>query len=360
MNSKKRLAVIGIRGFPGVQGGVESHCEQLIPLLADSFDITVYRRTPYLTDKSDASYPGIKFVDLGSTRIGGFEAVWHTFRSILHIATHRVDAVNIHNIGPGLFAPMLRMLGIKVVLTYHSPNYEHDKWSLPAKLLLRLAEAISLRASNHVIFVSPVQRAKYPYWVQRKSSAIPNGITPIGTCYDEDFLKSFSLKKNNFILAVGRLTPEKGFDTLVKAVQLTDAVDSLVIAGASDHGDEYQRYLKSLDAHNKVTFTGYTTGRDLAQLYTHARLYCLSSHNEGFPMVLLEAMSHSLPIVATDIPAAHIIELPNPNYCSDTDPQSMAQAIETVMSGDDRALYDLTPYDWTDIARRTAAIYNKL
>lgn len=356
------IAVIGIRGFPGVQGGVESHCEQLIPRIARHIPCRVFRRKPYLTDNSDVTIPGITFTDLASTRIGGFESVWHTFSSAVRLIFSRPDVVNIHNIGPGLFTPMLRMAGIKVVLTYHSPNYEHAKWNSIAKFLLRMSEKLSLGFANHIIFVSPIQRQRYPEKILRKSSAIPNGITPIGSSQSTSFLKKHSIKPGGYILAVGRLTPEKGFDTLIKAVNLLpdDSDYQLVIAGSADHNPTYLDYLKSLDVKHRVIFTGYTFGEDLAQIYTHATLYVLSSHNEGFPMVLLEAMSHDLPIVATDIPATHIIPLPEQNYCSDTDPEDMAKAIRRVLATSDFPAYDLSPYDWDNIADETLEVYRRL
>lgn len=361
---QKRLAVIGIRGFPGVQGGVESHCEQLIPRLADKWGckVRVYRRRPYLTDRSaDSATAGIEFRDLPSTRVKGFETVWHTFLCCLHLLVHRVDVVNIHNIGPGMFTPLLRLMGFKVVLTYHSPNYEHDKWGRASKILLRICEKISLRCANRVIFVSPRQREKYSAKVQRRSEAIPNGITPIGSDKGTDFLERHGIRKGRYVLAVGRLTPEKGFEYLIEACGCSEAVEQLVIAGSSDHNPRYLDDLKRLDTAGKTVFTGFTTGRDLAQLYTHARLYALSSLNEGFPMVLLEAMSHRLPVVCSDLPATHIIELPATHYARRGDAAALQEAIERMLSTEqEHTNYDLSRYDWDDIAQRTADVYGEL
>lgn len=362
-NGRKKLAVIGIRGFPGVQGGVESHCLQLIPRLAEKYDCTVYRRKPYLTEAS--SMPdaprGLRFVDLPSTRISGFESVWHTFISCLHLMLHRVDVVNIHNIGPGMFAPLIRLMGMKVVLTYHSPNYEHAKWGRVSRMILRLSEKIALGCSNRIIFVSPLQRAKYSGKVLAKSSAIANGINPFTPGTSTAFLEKHGLTPGKYILAVGRLTPEKGFDTLIQAVNEASHDDiKLAIAGAADHNPAYLDKLKSLDTKGRTVFTGYTTGDDLTQLYTNAALYVLSSHNEGFPMVLLEAMSHGLRIVSTDIPAAHIIELPPENYCRHDSPADMADAIDRVLDAGSTPVYDLSAYDWDRIARQTADVYDSL
>ena len=105
----KTVAVIGTRGFPGIQGGVEVHSYFLYTHMRDT-RVRVYRRRAYLTEQSRQSFPDIEYVDLPSTRIKGFEAVWHTLLSVLHIAFHRPDVVHIHNIGPGMFAPLLRLI----------------------------------------------------------------------------------------------------------------------------------------------------------------------------------------------------------------------------------------------------------
>ena len=104
-----------------MQGGVEMHCENIYPFFSADVRLRVYRRKPYLTQYSNKDYPNIEFVDLPSTRIKGFEAVFHTFLCVMHILFHRKpQAVHVHNIGPGMFTPLLRLMGLKVVMTYHS------------------------------------------------------------------------------------------------------------------------------------------------------------------------------------------------------------------------------------------------
>lgn len=358
MKRKKRIAVIGIRGFPFVQGGVESHCRQLIPRLTANYDFRVYRRKPYLTQKSSVEIEGVDFVDLRSSRIKGVEAVVHTLLCVAHLIFNRVDCVNVHNIGPGFFIPLLRLLGYPVVLTYHSANYEHSKWGPVSRRLLRLAERIALSCASYVIFVSPLQRARYSQRVLNKSVAIPNGITAQPKPASVRFLTELGCRPGKYILAVGRLTQEKGFETLIEAVQGMAEVEHLVIAGDSDHDPMAKVRLKALDREGKLLLPGYTTGWKLAELYANASLYVLSSFAEGFPIVLLEAMSFGLPIVASDIPASHIISLPEERYAVPGDADSFRTAIRrALISGPSRMEYDLREYDWDVICRRTAEVY---
>ena len=138
-----KICVTGTRGFPFIEGGVEKHCEALYPYVAQTSDVVVFRRKPYVT--GDGDHANIHFIDLPSTKIKGFEAVWHTFLSVLRMIAIHPDVAHFHNIGPGLFIPLIKLASIPVVLTYHSPNYEHKKWGFFARKLLRFCESISLK-----------------------------------------------------------------------------------------------------------------------------------------------------------------------------------------------------------------------
>lgn len=348
--------VIGLRGFPGIQGGVERHCESLYPRMRCNF--RVFRRKSYLNEASSASYPNIEYADLGSTRIAGFETVWHTFRSVLRSILRRPDLVHVHNIGPGLFIPLLKLFGLKVVLTYHSPNYEHAKWGRFARAVLRTGENFSLRWADRIIFVNNAQMKKFSSKVQKKSVRIANGFEPQTPSDKRDFVDSLGLKDVPYLLAVGRLTPEKGFEYLVEAVNKCEAVPALVIAGGSDHGDAYLNKLKALDKKNKVHFAGNLNGEPLRQLYSHAAMFALSSVNEGFPLVVLEAMNYRLPLVASRIPATDIPQIADTRKFSPGDPADMVRILNTTFGkGDARIDYDLSAYDWDRIARLTEDVY---
>ena len=57
-----RIAVTGTRGFPGVQGGVESHCEQIYTQLVKlGCDVVVFAREPYVGPQA-MTYNGIKII----------------------------------------------------------------------------------------------------------------------------------------------------------------------------------------------------------------------------------------------------------------------------------------------------------
>lgn len=360
MSRNDEIAVIGIRGLPNVQGGVEKHCEALYPRIKD-MRFRVYRRNPYISDRAEGKFPNIKFSDLPSGKTAGLEAVVHTLLASVSCAVRRPALVHVHNIGPGLFIPLLRLFGLKTVMTYHSSNYEHAKWSAPARALLRMAEWLSMRFSNKVIFVNKRMYDKLSLRYPGKSVFLPNGVNRATPSTATDYVESLGVKPGEYLLAVGRLTPEKGFEYLIDAVNALDRDVRLVIAGGSDNADTYHRMLQSRDVKGRVIFTGNLQGEPLRQLYSHARAYVLSSVNEGFPLVLLEAMQMRLPVIASDIPATRLPGVTR--FFRSADSADLSRVLEEYLSASapgERVDYDMTPYDWDVIARQTEAVYRSL
>jgi glycosyltransferase involved in cell wall biosynthesis len=108
--------------------------------------------------------------------------------------------------------------------------------------------------------------------------------------------------QRKLIGAVGRLSPEKGFDVLVRAVaQLAkdqSEVD-LAIVGDGDDQARLEGLIASLGLHDRVRLLGYRS--DTLQLYQAFDVFALSSYREGLPNVVLEAMALETPVVATAV-----------------------------------------------------------
>ena len=355
-----RIFVLGTRGIPDIQGGVEQHCENLYPLIAsEEYQITIFRRTPFITNKN-AIYRNIRFIDLPSTRIPGFEAFFHSFLSSVKCVLERPDIVHIHNIGPGFFVPFLKLTGLRVIMTYHSPNYEHTKWSFFTRGFLRFSEFLSLRFSDKIIFVSPYQKDKLGN--KRDFIHINNGVKIYPPNSEDGYIRSLGLQKQNYILAVGRFVEEKGFDLLINAYTRSKLNDlKLVIAGDADHETSYSVRLKELAKSGNVVLTGFVRGEKLQQLFNNARLFVLSSHNEGLPLSLLEAMSYHLPVLASNIPANLQIRLKDDSYFVSGDVESLSGKLESELQNDFvRVDYDMTPYNWPHVAMQTKAVYDEV
>jgi len=301
-----RIAVLGTRGFPGVQGGVEKHCQELYPrLAAKGLEITVFGRKGYLSPHA-YGYRSVKIIPLWSVQRKHLEAISHTVWGLMQIALAKppFNLVHIHTIGPGLVTPIARLLGVKTIVTTQGPDYERRKWGRVAKMALRLGEALSARYAHAIISVSRTIQTFLEEKYGRKSIYIPNGVAVPPKCPPGPTLARFGLIPRRYILAVGRFVPEKGFHDLLQAFKDLPLDLKLVIAGGADHEDRYSRVLKSQAAKDpRVVLTGVITGLELTEIYSNARLFVLPSYHEGLPLALLEALSYGLPAVVSAIPA---------------------------------------------------------
>ena len=358
------IYVFGTRGFPNIQGGVESHCEKLYSSMPKDINITIFRRKAYLKNgtKSINNHSNIKFIDLPSTKIKGFEAFFHSFISTLLCILKRPDIVHIHNIGPGIFTPILRLFKIKVVLTYHSSNYEHNKWNNFAKKVLKLGEFLSLKFSNHIIFVNKDKLNQFPYEIRNKATFIPNGIQRLLPAESSEIIHSLGLSKFKYILSVGRITEEKGFDYLIDAYIESNIQYPLVIAGGIDHNSKYANILLEKAKHfPNIIFTGFTQGETLRQLYTFAKVFVLASYNEGYPIVLLEAINYGKNILASDISANRQIPLSEKCYFKVGNKEALKEKLkEEINNPIANTYYNIPILTWEEVANQVVSIYNNL
>ena len=149
-----KIAVLGTRGFPNVQGGVEVHCENLYSRLAkNACEVVVFIRRPYVDTGCD-NYEVVKLVPLFCPKNKFLEAFLHTLCGVFVAKKNHPDILHIHAIGPSLFVPLARLLGMKVVMTNHGPDYKRKKWGRLAKIVLALGENLGARYANSVICIS--------------------------------------------------------------------------------------------------------------------------------------------------------------------------------------------------------------
>ena len=364
-----RIAVAGTRGFPGLQGGVENHCEQLYTRLArEGWDITVFTRTPY-AGRDPQRYKGVSLVPVGCPKNKYLEAIVHVFLCILKARTLRHDILHLHAIGPSFFAPMALLLGMKVVVTHHGPDYQRKKWPSFARLFLRLCERIGMRFADEVIAITPTIMDEIRRKSGRHAVVIPNGVIVPKPAETDEVLERFELQKGRYVLAVGRLVPEKGFHDLIDAYAGGRFGDwKLVIVGSADHEDRYSLDLQEqANRHPGVILTGFLSGQPLHEIYSHAGLFILPSYHEGLSIVLLEAMSYGISCLASDIPANRNVELEEDRFFPAGDVQALTTKIRDYLH---RPFEDpqrkaqieriAGRYDWDTIARQTGQVYRRL
>lgn len=355
-----KVVVIGTRGIPDILGGVETHCEELFPRIAQKgIDITIIRRKSYVHD-SLTGYKGVDLIDIETPKKKSFEAIIHTFKAILKAKSLHADIVHIHAIGPALLTPLARLLGMKVVFTHHGPDYDRDKWGKAAKTMLKTGELMGCLFANEVIVISEVINdilvRKYG---RRNCHLIYNGVPTPSKIASTDYLRKLGIGPYKYIFAMGRFVPEKNFHQLIHAfAALRQQQYKLVLAGDTDFEDDYSRQLKALAKENGVVLTGFIKGEKLYELLTYAHCFVLPSSHEGLPIALLEAMSYDLPVIVSDIPANLEVGLTYDCYFQTGNERQLREKLQKNLEQDlCPVCYSMDEYNWDRIAEQVASVY---
>jgi glycosyltransferase involved in cell wall biosynthesis len=108
----------------------------------------------------------------------------------------------------------------------------------------------------------------------------------------------------------------KGFDILIKAFALFARQNKewrLNIVGDGPEKENLQKLINDNKLSDRVTIYSFT--KDIQKFYSSASVFVLSSRWEGFPLVIMEALAHGLPIIASDIPVCREF-LRNIDFCT--------------------------------------------
>lgn len=142
------------------------------------------------------------------------------------------------------------------------------------------------------------------------------------------------------LVGVGRLTPQKGYRTLIEAMPgiLNNAPGArLILVGEGPQRDELEALCREKQVAEQVTFAGQRD--DVPQLLAMADLFVFPSLYEGLPGAVIEAMLAGLPIVATGIPQVRelIDDGKTGRLVAPSNPQQLAAAVADLLSSPARA-----------------------
>ncbi len=188
------------------------------------------------------------------------------------------------------------------------------------------------RCAALVVLTDEIAEGMRPIVGGRPVVVVPNGIAPATVAAAQG--------RSRTVLGVGRLENAKGFDRLVEAFAVVAGRSpnwTLVIVGEGPQRELLERLVIERGLTGRVNLPGRSA--DPSEWYARAGVFALPSRYEGFPNALLEAMSHGLPAVAFDGPAAVrrvIRDGIDGRLVPDGEIGRFAEAAEELMAGDDR------------------------
>ena len=246
-------------------------------------------------------------------------------------------------------------------------------------IIMRPLESALLRRANCIVVTSQeyAEASNVLTAYSNKITVVPIGIRDVKKSFDSLQLPSEIEKKvagKKIILAVGRLVSYKGFDLIIQAANDITSSAVIVIAGCGPLQYDLQKSIDLGGLNHRVLLTGHVSDEVLHSLYSHAALYCLPSINraEAFGVVLLEAMAHALPVVASNIPGSGVSWV-NKNGSSGLnvpvkDSKALAQACNDILNSNvlsikfSRGARERFISEFTEqvVVQRMLAVYNHL
>ena len=293
-----KIVMIGAKAIP-YPAGIDQYIENIGKRLVEKgHQVTVFVR-PHFMSHRKKYWIGMELKELPSIRTKHFDAITHVALSTVYSLNLKPDIIHFHMIGSSPFCLLGRFNGSRTVLHVHGLDYQRAKWGAIAKFYLKLSNLLSLYLPDKTIVISQALKKFYENKFRKETVFIPPGIDLPEKIEPEEILK-FGLKKDNYILFLSRLVPEKGCHYLIESFKKIHTKIKLVIAGSSTFDFKYVESLKG-SQDSRIIFLGEVSLNILKELYSNAYLFVQPSEIEGFPRTVLEALSYGKCVLASDI-----------------------------------------------------------
>ncbi len=191
--------------------------------------------------------------------------------------------------------------GIPVVIServHPAHNPIARAWKLARRLIYPLARAVTVQTEDGAAWFRQHSSIKHPVVIANAVRHLRDFDSEAGAPVSDD-----AVPAQPFVLAIGRLSEQKGFDLLLEAwhrAGLAGAGWRLVILGEGPERKALEEQARALGIGDKVGFPGFV---DIGPFLRKAGFFVLSSRYEGFPNVLMEAMQVGLPCISFDCPS---------------------------------------------------------
>lgn len=307
--NKFNIAMLGQKRIPSREGGVEVVVEELATrMVKNGNNVTCYnRRGHHVSGKEyDArkikEYKGIRIKTVPTINCRGLAAMSSSVFAAIRAAFGKYDVVHFHAEGPCAMLWLPKLFGKRCIATIHGLDHMRAKWGKLASTYIMLGEKCAAKHADEIIVLSKGVKDYFKETYNRDTVYIPNGVNRPEIKGTNEIEEKWGLKKDSYILYLGRLVPEKGIKYLVEAFKDVKTDKKLVIAGGSSDTDEFSNELKEMAGDDeRIIFTGFVQGEPLDELYGNAYIYTLPSDLEGMPLSLLEAMGYGNCCLVSDI-----------------------------------------------------------
>ena len=368
-----KIAMIGHKRIPSREGGIEIVVEELATkMVAEGHEVYAYNRAGHHVSGAEndvqvgKEYKGIHLITVPTSEKKSLNATIYSVLATLHAVFHHYDVIHFHASGPCAMLWLPHLLGIHTVATIHGIDSQRAKWGGFATRYLEFGEKCAAKYADELIVLSEGNKQFFKEKYGREATLIPNGIGKPEILEAQEITEKFGLKKDEYILFLARIVPEKGLHYLIKAYKQINTDKKLVIVGGTSHSNDYVSKIKrAAREDDRILLLGFQQGQVLEELYSNAYLYVLPSDVEGMPISLLEAMSYGNCCLVSDINETAGVVADKGITFKKGDVDDLKEKLIQLL--DDKrevhsyksqaADYVLSKYNWDDVVAKTINLY---
>lgn len=219
--------MIGHKDFPSRSGGVEVMVGGLARSLVErGYDVTVYNRG---LEKHHNVYDvdGVHARRVFTLQKPSLNATIYSFLATFDALFRGYDVIHYHAIGPSVPLLIAKLFGKHTVCTVHGLNWKVDKWRGFASRYMKLGERIAAKYADDLVVLSETEWNYFLQKYDRASILIPNAIRFYEKRSCSLIRERYGLEQGEYILYVGRISPEKGTMDLVEGYRKAKTGKSL-------------------------------------------------------------------------------------------------------------------------------------
>lgn len=369
------IAMLGHKRIPSREGGIEIVVEELsVRMVQRGHRVTCYNRGGHHVSGAEfdaakrGEYQGVRLKTVFTINRKGFAAMTASVAGAIRAALGNYDVVHFHAEGPCAMMWLPKLFGKRCIATVHGLDHQRAKWGKLASAYIMMGERSAVRCADEIIVLSKGVQEYFQKTYGRTTRLIPNGVNKPVIRQADIITQKFGLHKDDYILFLGRLVPEKGIAYLIQAFKNVKTDKKLVIAGGSSDTNGFVDKLRAMaEGDKRIMFTGFVQNEELDELYSNAYIYTLPSDLEGMPLSLLEAMSYGNCCLVSDIEECTSVAEEKAIVFKRGSVGDLKEKLQMACEDEDTvrryknetADFICGKYRWDDVVERTLMVYQR-
>lgn len=233
---KMKIAMLGHKRIPSREGGIEIVVEELATrMVKRGHDVTCYNRRghhvsgkEFDTQQEVSDYKGIRLKSVFTLNKKGLAAMTASTAATIMATMGNYDVIHFHAEGPCAMLWLPKLFHKKCIVTVHGLDHQRAKWGFLARTYIMLGEKTAVKFADEIIVLSRNVQKYFQETYGRKTMMIPNGVNKPEIRNAEIISEKYKLNKDNYILFLGRIVPEKGLKYLIQAFKQVNTEKKLV------------------------------------------------------------------------------------------------------------------------------------